>query len=235
MITESKTSKNKNRLRNVPKIMVIAAIVTSMMLIIVGIDTSQTFNSKTLVYAQEPEGSYIQEVIGANNITKLGNVSETAVPIITVDSSTSTEKEFWINTMHLDGNTNLKAGSKCDSCAQNTPSHPAEKPPLNSTLPAGGGFRLTEPNKVGAWDFRSFAFSQSQIVVNQGDKVTLHFVGVQGAHHFVKIDGIGDFPLSRGQIHTVSFIASHPGTITYICTLHMPNMVGQILVLPKNI
>ena len=122
---------------------------------------------------------------------------------------------------------------KCDTCPQNTPLHPAEQPPSNSTIPAGGGFRIVEPNKVGAWDFRSFTFSPDQIVVNQGDKVTLHFIGVQGAHHVINVEGIDTFELMRGQIHTVSFVADKPGTITYICHIHLPNMVGQILVLPK--
>ena len=72
-------------------------------------------------------------------------------------------------------------------------------------------------------------------IVNQGDKVTLHFIGVQGAHHMITLDGIETFPLSRGQIHTISFIANSSGTINYTCHLHMPNMVGQILVLPKSI
>src|SRR5215510_14363749 len=99
----------------------------------------------------------------------------------------------------------------------------------------GGGFRITEPNKVGAWDFRSFTFSPDQIVVNQRDKVTLHFIGVQGAHHLITVDGLAPFPLLRGQIHTVSFIANNPGTINYICHVHLPNMAGQILVLPKVI
>ena len=153
---------------------------------------------------------------------------------ILINPAKSTNKEFWINTVHYDGLTNINAGVKCDTCSQNTPSHPAEKPPLNSTIPTGGGFRLLEPNKVGAWDFKSFAFSPSQIIVNQGDKVTLHFIGVQGAHHVITVDGIGTFSLNRGQIHTVSFIAMSPGTINYTCHLHMPNMVGQILVLPKS-
>lgn len=150
-----------------------------------------------------------------------------------VNPNQSTNKEFWINTVHLDGNTNLNPGVKCDTCPQNTPLHPAEQPPANSTIPVGGGFRITEPNKVGAWDFRSFTFSPDQIVVNQGDKVTLHFIGVQGAHHVVTVQGVDTFELMRGQIHTVSFVANNPGTITYICHVHLPNMVGQILVLPK--
>ncbi len=151
----------------------------------------------------------------------------------TVIPNQSTNKEFWIDTVHLDGNTNIHPGVKCDTCPQNTPLHPAEQPPVNSTIPQGGGFRITEPNTVGAWDFRSFTFSPDQIVVNQGDKVTLDFIGVQGAHHVVTVEGVDTFQLMRGQIHTVSFVADKPGTITYICHVHLPNMVGQILVLPK--
>jgi plastocyanin len=151
----------------------------------------------------------------------------------TVNPNQSTNKEFWINTVHLDGMTNVHPGVKCDTCPQNIPLHPAEQPPANSTIPVGGGFRITQPNKVGAWDFRSFTFSLPQIVVNQGDKVTLHFIGVQGAHHVINVEGVDTFELMRGQIHTVSFVANNPGTITYICHVHLPNMVGQILVLPK--
>lgn len=152
---------------------------------------------------------------------------------IQVNPTKSTDKVFWINTVHFDGMTNINAGVKCDTCSQNTPLHPSEHPPLNSSILTGGGFKLTEPNKVGAWDFRSFAFSPSQIVVNQGDRVILHFIGVQGAHHMITVDGVETFPLIRGQLHTVSFVANTPGTINYTCHLHMPNMVGQILVLPK--
>jgi len=191
-----------------------------------------------------------QSIMGQTNKESKGestdeykNISSNAVAspnsntssMVLVNPPKSTNKEFWINTVHFDGLTNINAGTKCDTCMQNTPLHPAEKPPLNSTIPAGGGFRLVEPNKVGAWDFRSFAFSPSQIIVNQGDKVTLHFIGVQGAHHMITLDGIETFPLSRGQIHTISFIANSSGTINYTCHLHMPNMVGQILVLPKSI
>ena len=50
----------------------------------------------------------------------------------------------------------------------------------------------------------------------------------------LKSKGVDTFELVRGQIHTVSFTANNPGTITYICHVHLPNMVGQILVLPKE-
>ena len=167
------------------------------------------------------------------SVTSASSGKNDATTFKTVIPNQSRNKEFWINTVHLDGNTNINPGVKCDTCPQNTPLHPAEQPPANSTIPQGGGFRITEPNNVGAWDFRSFTFSPDQIVVNQGDKVTLHFIGVQGAHHVVSVEGVDTFQLMRGQIHTVSFVADKPGTITYICHVHLPNMVGQILVLPK--
>ncbi|MDQ6669082.1 MAG: hypothetical protein M3Y53_12785 [Thermoproteota archaeon] len=169
---------------------------------------------------------------GSNGTTTSASAANTAV---TVSPSQSTNKEFWIDTVHLDGITSLHAAVACDNCAQNTPLHPAEKPPVNSTIPTGGGFRITLPNQVGAWDFRSFTFAPDQIVVNQGDKVTLHFIGVQGVHHLITVDGVGTFALLRGQIHTESFIANNPGSIKFFCSIHLPNMVGQILVLPKSV
>jgi plastocyanin len=178
--------------------------------------------------AKEEADEYKNAAVGSSSST---TASAAEVKIVSPNQSTS--KEFWINTVHLDGMTSIHLGMKCDTCAQNTPTHPAEQPPVNSTIPTGGGFRVTAPNKVGAWDFRSFTFAPDQIVVNQGDKVTLHFIGVQGAHHVVEVQGVDTFELARGQIHTVSFTANNPGTITYVCHVHLPNMVGQILVLPK--
>ena len=178
-------------------------------------------------FAENYSASTSASVTSASSGKNAATIFKTVIP------NQSRNKEFWINTVHLDGNTNIHPGVKCDTCPQNTPLHPAELPPANSTIPQGGGFRITEPNKVGAWDFRSFTFSPDQIVVNQGDKVTLHFIGVQGAHHVVSVEGVDTFQLMRGQIHTVSFVADKPGTITYICHVHLPNMVGQILVLPK--
>jgi hypothetical protein len=152
--------------------------------------------------------------------------------VVTVTPSQSSNKTFWISTVHFDGATSLQAGVACGNCSQNTPPHPAEKFP-NTTLPAGPGLVLRPPNEVGAWDMRAFTFAPDQIVVNQGDTVTLHFLGVQGPHHVITVDGVETFTLDRGQIHTVSFTPDKPGTIKYWCHIHMPNMVGEILVLPK--
>ncbi|MFL6462407.1 MAG: hypothetical protein ACJ71J_15935 [Nitrososphaeraceae archaeon] len=151
-----------------------------------------------------------------------------------VTPSQSTNKTFWIGTVHFDGTTTIYKGVGCDNCTQNTPPHPAEAFP-NTTLPAGPGLVLRPPNKVGAWDMRAFTFAPDQIVVNQGDTVTLHFLGVQGPHHVITVEGVGTFPLDRGHIHTVSFIADKPGSIMYWCSVHVPNMIGEILVLSKPV
>jgi plastocyanin len=199
---------------------------------IIGINSGQNLQK---AMAQGSSTVAKEEANEYKNTAAVSSSSTTAssAAVKTVSPNQATNKEFWINTVHLDGMTNTHIGMKCDTCAQNTPTHPAEQPPINSTIPTGGGFRITTPNKVGAWDFRSFTFSPDQIVVNQGDKVTLHFIGVQGAHHVVEVQGVDTFELARGQIHTVSFTANNPGTITYVCHVHLPNMVGQILVLPR--
>ena len=212
---------------------VIAASVVAVM--IIGINNGQNLQKAMAQEVYQPGTNTTTETTNEYKTASASSSSNmTGALVKAVNPDQTTNKEFWINTVHLDGLTNINAAVKCDTCPQNTPLHPAEQPPINSTIPTGGGFRITEPNKAGAWDFRSFTFSPSQIVVNQGDKITLHFIGVQGAHHVVTVDGIGTFELKRGQINTVSFVANNPGIINYVCHVHLPNMVGQILVLPKG-
>lgn len=187
------------------------------------------------IQSQISQDAFAQGYGTTNNTGGASTITLATNTVVTVKPSQTTDKEFWINTVHLDGLTNLHAAAACGTCLQNTPLHPAENPPENSTIPRGGGFRITLPNQAGAWDFRSFTFAPDQIVVNQGDKVTLHFIGVQGVHHMITVDGIGTFTLLRGQIHTVSFVANNPGSIKFYCHVHLPNMVGQILVLPKSV
>ena len=210
-------------------VIIIAASAVGAM--IIGINHSQNLQK---AMAQEVYQSAKSTTTETPNEYKASSAdsSMTGAAVKVVNPNQTTNKEFWINTVHFDGMTNINAAVKCDTCPQNTPLHPAEQPPANSTIPNGGGIKITEPNKAGAWDFRSFAFAPNQIVVNQGDKVTLHFIGVQGAHHVITVDGVGNFQLMRGQINTVSFVANNPGIINYVCHVHLPNMVGQILVLP---
>jgi hypothetical protein len=169
----------------------------------------------------------LQNALGQNYGSNGGSAAAPANSIVASNTNQSTNKEFWIKTVHLDGFANLKG----------IPTGPDPAPPEkfpNSTIPAGGGVRLTPPDKTGAWKFRVFTFEPSQIVVNQGDKVTLHFADVQGAHYTITVDGVGSFPISRGQIHTVSFIADKVGILNYSSPDHKPSVVGQIVVLPRT-
>jgi hypothetical protein len=193
----------------------VAVVIVSAAAMILGLQIQTSHN----VLAQSARSNATTTTAAANTVVR-------------VTPSQSTNKTFWISTVHFDGTTTIYKGVGCDNCTQNTPPHPAEAFP-NTTLPAGPGLVLRPPNKVGAWDMRAFTFAPDQIVVNQGDTVTLHFLGVQGPHHVITVEGVGTFPLDRGQIHTVSFIADKPGSITYLCHVHVPNMVGEILVLPK--
>ena len=167
----------------------------------------------------------MQSIISHNALGQNNNGSN--VGSEATNTTQSNNKDFWIKTVHLDGFANLKG----------IPTGPDPAPPEkfpNSAIPAGGGVKLTPPDKTGAWKFRVFTFEPSQIVVNQGDEVTLHFADVQGAHYTITVDGVGMFPMSRGQIHTVSFPADKVGIIKYWSPDHMPSMVGQIVVLPRT-
>ena len=205
---------NKKTIMKKPSIIIAAAAIIAVIasaVIVLGTQSKILQNSLGQSYGSN-EGS---AAAAANSIAASNNPNQ------------STNKEFWIKTVHLDGFANLKG----------IPTGPDPAPPEkfpNSTIPAGGGVKLTPPDKTGAWKFRVFTFEPSQIVVNQGDKVTLHFADVQGAHYTIAVDGVGSFPISRGQIHTVSFTADKVGIINYSSPDHMPSVTGQIVVLPRT-
>jgi len=149
-----------------------------------------------------------------------------AISLETTDEITiSSEKRvFYINTVHVDGKTNIN-GDKM---------HPSEPFP-SSPLPEGGGYVLTPPDEQGNWKVRAFEFSPSQLVVYRGDKVTLNFLDDQGSHHAISVEGHADeFELNRGELKTITFTADKVGTINFSCSLHQPTMQGQIIVLPQE-
>ena len=206
-----KTKMKKTSITMITAAAIIAVVASAV--IVFGMQSKISQNALGQGYGSSNGASAIAEA--ANSIAASNNPNQ------------STNKEFWINTVHLDGFANLKG----------IPTGPDPAPPEkfpNSTIPAGGGVKLTPPDKTGAWKFRVFTFEPSQIVVNQGDKVTLHFADVQGAHYTIAVDGVGSFPISRGQIHTVSFTADKVGIINYSSPDHKPSVVGQIVVLPRT-
>ena len=112
-----------------------AAIVVVTAAMIYGINIIQNQQKATAqTYLSGTNTNMYSNTALANNTTT--NTNGTSVKV--VEPSKSTNKEFWINTVHLDGMTNINAAVKCDTCPQNTPLHPAEQPPVNSTIPTGG-------------------------------------------------------------------------------------------------
>jgi plastocyanin len=135
-----------------------------------------------------------------------------------VNDTSLTNRTFYINTIRFDGTANV-----------------TEEPFPNSTLPAGEGYALSSPDAEGDWSIRTYAFDPSQIVVYEGDQVTLNFLGVNADVHNVTVNGYAEpFELHRGELKTVAFTADRAGTIDFNCQIHQPTMHGQIIVLPRG-
>jgi plastocyanin len=134
-------------------------------------------------------------------------------------------REFYIKTVHVDGETSTKGDAN----------HKPEAFP-EAPLPEGHGLVLSKPDEAGKWRMRAFAFEPSQIVVTAGEPIRLHFVGVQGMSHTIHVEGDGvdeRFALKRGYIHTVDLTPKTAGVIEIECYDHDPSMRGEIVVLSK--
>ena len=139
------------------------------------------------------------------------------------EASLAADKQFVITTVHLDGNTSIKGDA----------SHPPEAFPT-AGLPEGGGLILTPPDDSGSWRVRSFVFQPSQIVVLEGDRVTLHFLDVQGPSHTIAVQGHDELiALKRGEMKSMTIDAGEPGVINFASLERLPSMQGQIVVLPR--
>lgn len=102
-------------------------------------------------------------------------------------------------------------------------------------LPSGGGYVIREPDETGRWEVSTYVWTPAQIVVSEGDEVTLDFVGINGADHATEIAGLDvSFTLRRGEVVRVEFTADRPGVYPVICHTHVPSMRGEIVVLPKS-
>jgi hypothetical protein len=101
-------------------------------------------------------------------------------------------------------------------------------------LPPGGGYVKTPPNASGRWEVSAYQWSPGTIVVRQGEPVTLEIVGVNGDIHPSTIPGLVEsFVVKRGEVARVTFTATAPGLYPIICTKHLPNMQGMLVVLPR--
>jgi plastocyanin len=103
-----------------------------------------------------------------------------------------------------------------------------------AALPAGGGYIKTPPNPTGRWEVSAYQWSPGTIVVREGEAVTLEIIGVNGDAHPSTIPGLVEsFTVKRGEITRVALTAKKPGIYPVICTKHLPNMQGTLVVLPK--
>ena len=110
-----------------------------------------------------------------------------------------------------------------------------EKEPFPGPLPEGAGYVLKKPNDEGRWEVAVYVFEPRQIFVDEGDAVTLEFVGINGASHPVTIDAYGQtFELKRGHVNKVTFTADKPGRHSIVCSAHLPTMVSELIVNPKK-
>jgi plastocyanin len=102
-------------------------------------------------------------------------------------------------------------------------------------LPEGGGYVLKKPDDKGRWEVSVYVFDPRQIFVDEGDEVTLEFVGINGASHPITIEAYGQtFELKRGHVNTVTFVADKPGRHSIICSTHLPTMISELIVAPKK-
>jgi len=103
-----------------------------------------------------------------------------------------------------------------------------------ATLPEGGGYVLKAPDDNGRWEVSAYVWMPSQIVVDQGDQVTLEFVGINGAAHPTTIEGYEQtVTVRRGEVADVTFTADRPGVFVISCATHQPSMVGELVVLAR--
>ena len=111
-----------------------------------------------------------------------------------------------------------------------------DKEPFPVTaLPEGGGYILRKPDQTGRWEVSTYVWQPSQIIVTEGDEVTLEFVGINGAEHPTTIVGYDkSLVLKRGHVIRLEFKADKAGTFPIVCGHHKPSMVGELIVLPKK-
>ena len=112
----------------------------------------------------------------------------------------------------------------------------ADKEPFPaSALPEGGGYVIRKPDQTGRWEVSAYVWQPSQIIVTEGDDVTLEFIGINGAEHPTTIVGYDKtLVLKRGHVIRIELKADKPGTFAIVCNHHKPSMVGELIVMPRK-
>jgi heme/copper-type cytochrome/quinol oxidase subunit 2 len=102
-------------------------------------------------------------------------------------------------------------------------------------LPVPAGAPQTRTIQI---DARQFAYSPSELRVNQGDTVTIHLVSTDVVHGLY-LDGYDiSVTADPGQTATLTFVADKPGSFRYRCNMTCgamhPFMIGKITVGTNN-
>jgi heme/copper-type cytochrome/quinol oxidase subunit 2 len=97
---------------------------------------------------------------------------------------------------------------------------------------------ITPQERILEIDARQYAYSPSEIRVNQGDTITLHLVSTDVVHG-IYIDGYDlSFEADPGQTTTMTFIADKPGSFRFRCNVTCgamhPFMIGKLTVGSNN-
>jgi len=80
----------------------------------------------------------------------------------------------------------------------------------NTISLCGPGSVLSKPDQTGRREVVIYLFALSQIIVNQGDDVTLEFIGVNGKSHPITIAAYDkSFEQNRGQVTKISLEADN--------------------------
>jgi len=104
-----------------------------------------------------------------------------------------------------------------------------------AALPEGGGYVIKKPDQTGRWEVSAYVWQPSQIIVMEGDEVTLEFIGINGAEHPTTVVGYDKtLVLKRGHVIRLELKVDKPGTFPIVCSHHKPSMVGELIVMPKK-
>jgi plastocyanin len=99
------------------------------------------------------------------------------------------------------------------------------------------GYILNEPDEDGVWEVGAYVFLPQNVVVTEGDEITMELLGVRGDEHelFLDIpDQDQEVVVRRGHLEVLEFTAPEPGVYELICETHPPTMTMYIHVFPQS-
>jgi plastocyanin len=77
-----------------------------------------------------------------------------------------------------------------------------------------------------------YVYNPTQITVNKGDKVLIHFYDTTDSAHTFTLPGYAiNVSLNPGKEQDITFTASTPGVFIFSCNYHPTTMRGQLIVL----